>query len=225
MGFFKRQLPMIIVSVVGFLMIVSYFSPAPFFQGMFTGANEWVQIIANFALVIGVFSLMRAHYIKIKRKEAGYGYSIVMYICLIFMTFVGLALERNIKSGGVFMWRFKWVNTPLTMTTFSLLAFYIASAAYRAFRARTFDATVMLVGALILMIGRVPLGAMLSDFVHQQITVTQIIPGLPEMAGWLLSVPAMAARRAIFLGLAVGIVATSLRILFGIERTYMGGGE
>jgi len=55
--------------------------------------------------------------------------------------------------------------------------------------------------------------------------VTQIIPGLPEMAGWLLSVPAMAARRAIFLGLAVGIVATSLRILFGIERTYMGGGE
>jgi hypothetical protein len=148
-----------------------------------------------------------------------------MYICLIFMTFVGLALERNIKSGGVFMWMFKWVNTPLTMTTFSLLAFYIASAAYRAFRARTFDATVMLVGALILMIGRVPLGAMLSDFVHQQITVTQFIPGLPEMAGWLLSVPAMAARRAIFLGLAVGIVATSLRILFGIERTYMGGGE
>jgi hypothetical protein len=223
MGFFKRQLPMIIVTVIGVLMIISYFSPVPFFQGMFTGANEWVQIIANFALVIGVFSLMRAHYIKIKRKEAGYGYSIVMYICLVIMAVAGLFLPHNIKSGGVFMWIFKWVNTPLTMTTFSLLAFYIASAAYRAFRARSFDATIMLVGALILMIGRVPLGGMLSNFIHEQIQVTQFIPGLPEMAGWLLSVPAMAARRAIFLGLAVGIVATSLRILFGIERTYMGG--
>lgn len=223
MGFFKRQLPMIIVSVIGLLLIVSYFSPVPFFQGMFTGANEWYQIIANFALVIGVFSLMRAHYVKIKRKEAGYGYSVVMYICLIFMTVAGLFLHRNIKSGGVFMWTFKWVNTPLTMTTFSLLAFYIASAAYRAFRARSFDATVMLAGALILMIGRVPIGAMLSDYIHQHIVMTQGIPGLPEMAGWLLSVPAMAARRAIFLGLAVGVVATSLRILFGIERTYMGG--
>jgi hypothetical protein len=223
MSFFKRQLPMIMVSVIGVLMIISYFSPVPFFQGMFTGANEWIQIIANFALVIGVFSLMRAHYIKIKRKEAGYGYSIVMYICLIIMAVAGLFLPHNIKSGGVFMWIFKWVNTPLTMTTFSLLAFYIASAAYRAFRARSFDATVMLVGALILMIGRVPLGAMLSDFIHEQVKVTQNIPGLPEMAGWLLSVPAMAARRAIFLGLAVGVVATSLRILFGIERTYMGG--
>ncbi len=108
-------------------------------------------------------------------------------------------------------WMYVNLFVPMQATMFALLAFYIASAAYRAFRARTTEATVLLATAIIMMIGRVPLGEwMWKDF--------------PNLTEWILSFPSMAAQRGIMIGIGLGMIATSLRIIFGIERTYMGGG-
>ncbi len=109
-------------------------------------------------------------------------------------------------------WLYDYIFVPMQATMFSLLAFYIASAAYRAFRARTVEATVLLATAIVLMIGRVPLGeALWSKF--------------PQLTDWILSTPSMAAQRGVMMGIGLGMIATSLRIIFGIERTYMGGGD
>ena len=62
------------------------------------------------------------------------------------------------------------------------------------------------------MLGRVPIGAYISDYV-------------PAAADWLLNVPNLAAKRGILLGVSLGAIATSLRIIFGIERSYLGGGD
>jgi len=97
---------------------------------------------------------------------------------------------------------------PCSATMFSLLAFFIASAAYRAFRARTIDATLLLIAGALVMIGRVPVGNMLWD-------------KFPVIAEWLMSVPQMAAKRGILIGVSLGMIATSLRIILGIERTYL----
>ena len=133
-------------------------------------------------------------------------------------------------SGGTgektgFEWMFKNIQVPMQATMFSLLAFYIASAAYRAFRARTLEATLMLVTAVLVMLARVPIG----DFLWQHImpdSVLQWKANLPEdVAGWILNVPSMAARRGIILGISLGAIATSIKIILGIERTYTGAGE
>jgi FG-GAP-like repeat len=100
------------------------------------------------------------------------------------------------------------IMIPIQATMFSLLAFYIASAAYRAFRARSVLATILLMAALIIMIRFVPLGP-LSD-------------GVSALSAWLLKVPNMAAKRAIFIGVGLGMVATAIKVILGIERTYMG---
>jgi hypothetical protein len=100
------------------------------------------------------------------------------------------------------------VIVPLQSTMFALLAFFIASAAYRAFRARTLEATLLLIAAIIVMLGRVPLGEALWD-------------KLPLISDWIMDVPQTAAKRGIFIGTYLGAVAMSIRIILGIERTYL----
>jgi hypothetical protein len=101
--------------------------------------------------------------------------------------------------------------TPMSATMFSLLAFFIASAAFRAFRIRSTEALLLAIAAFILMIGRVPIG----NLIH---------PMVPEVADWLMEVPQNAAKRGILIGAALGVMATGIRLILGIEKTY-GSGE
>src|SRR5438552_234148 len=52
---------------------------------------------------------------------------------------------------------------PLESTMFSILAFYIVSAAYRAFRVRSAEAAILMITAVVLMLGQVPVGALLTS--------------------------------------------------------------
>lgn len=95
---------------------------------------------------------------------------------------------------------------------FSLLAFFIASAAFRAFRARSFEATLLLVTAIIVMLGNVPVG----DLIWSETS---------NMKQWILNNPNLSARRGIILGVSLGVISQSIRIILGIERSYLGGGD
>lgn len=214
MDFFKRKLPTLIVLILGFSMIAQYYIPAKISTSLLTSVNAWIRIIAAFTLIIGVTSLLRTHYLKIKRGSSGWAYSVVLYIFFVLMIFFGFYF--GIETGTPFLWVFDNIQTPLTATTFSLTAFFICSAAFRAFRARTIDATIMLIAATIIMIGRIPYGDMISLY------FPSFIPGFTQLTSWVLDVPTMATRRAILLGISLGSIATSLRIILGIERTYQG---
>ena len=83
----------------------------------------------------------------------------------------------------------------------------------------------MLVTAVLIMFARVPIGEFLwkhtmPDFVLQW---RGNLPG--DISHWILNVPSMAAQRGIALGIGLGVIATSLKIILGIERSYMGAGE
>ena len=203
-------------------MIVQFFIPHPPFTGMYNKLLDWTIIIGIFALVIGLSSLIKLHYTRIIRKTPDLPYSIVVFVGMAVMAIVGII---NGVRGTWFEWLFNNIQVPMQATMFSLLAFFIASAAYRAFRARTLDATLMLVTAVVVMFARVPIG----NFLWQHIMPDSIVQwraNLPaDVAGWIFNVPSMAARRAILLGVSLGAIATSLKIILGIERSYMGAGE
>ena len=138
--------------------------------------------------------------------------------CLFSMIFFGITnwqdgfgfyiLQADGLNNPMFVHFFDYILIPIQATMFSLLAFFIASAAYRAFRARSVIASLLLLAALIVMMRFNPLfGAWIED-----------------VANWLMNVPNLAAQRAIVIGLGLGMVATALKIILGIERGYMGQG-
>ena len=45
---------------------------------------------------------------------------------------------------------------------------------------------------------------------------------LPALQEWIYLVPNLAGSRAILIGIGLGIVATSLRYIFGLEKSYLG---
>lgn len=112
-------------------------------------------------------------------------------------------------GGRVFTWFYDHVFDPCNSTMFALLAFFIASAAFRAFRARNVEAALLLGAAILVMLGRVPIGSLLSE-------------SFPYIADWLVDVPNNAGRRAIMMGAALGAVATGLRVILGLERSHLG---
>ncbi len=202
-------------------MIIQFFVPHPPFTNMYEELLNWVRIIGIFALIIGLSSLIKLHYTRIVRKTRDLPYSIIVFAGMAVMAAVGLI--KGIE-GSWFEWLFNNIQVPLQATMFSLLAFFIASAAYRAFRARTLEATLMLVTAIVVMFARVPIG----EFLWQRMpdSVVQIRANLPgDISDWILKVPSMAAGRGILLGISLGAIATSLKIILGIERSYMGAGE
>lgn len=126
----------------------------------------------------------------------------------------GLGALHNVDPfiGGQasYMFRqfFNYIMIPIQATMFSLLAFFIASAAYRAFRARSLLATVLLLAALVLMGRLVPMGPVTTF--------------LNDLSSWILLTPNLAAKRAILIGVGLGMVATAFKVVLGIERNYLG---
>lgn len=116
---------------------------------------------------------------------------------------------------------FEYVYTPLSATMFSLLAFYIASAAFRAFKAKTLEAGLLLVTAFMVMLGRVPLGEILWD----KIPFINAVPISKIIEDWIMGCFNTAGQRAIMLGASIGVISVSMKILLGVERSYLGGGE
>ncbi|MFC1712292.1 hypothetical protein ACFL6S_01420 [Candidatus Poribacteria bacterium] len=220
----RLRLPLILCFLCGLVMIVQFFVPHPPIDKMYEGILDWTRIIAIFALVIGLSSLIKAHSARIARKTSDMPYSIVVFVGMVVMAIIGL-IRGTETEGTWFGWLFGYIQVPIGATMFSLLAFFIASAAYRAFRARTMEATLMLLTAIVIMFARVPIGEFLwqhtmPDFVIQW---RANLPG--DVSNWILNVPSMAARRGILLGISLGAIATSLKIILGIERSYMGAGE
>lgn len=137
------------------------------------------------------------------------------------------ALERHSRwtgdymaNGAPFWWLFEYINKPLMQTTFAILAFYVASAAFRAFRARNAESVLLLTTAFIILMGRTFFGA----YITSGIPTTGFFSffRIDELTGWIMSVMNTAGNRAIMIGVALGIVATSLRIMLGIDRSYLG---
>ena len=211
----RREIPLAITFLVGIFMLVDFFVPHTFVSTRAEEMKQWGTIVIAASILLGVGNLIRVHFHKITRRREGWGYSIVTLAIMAIMFGFG-GPWGTIAEGSTFNWMFLNMQVPLQSTMFSLLAFFIASAAYRAFRLRSAEASLLLIAAIIVMLGRVPLG----QFLTKSWPEPARLPNLTEV---IMAYPNMAAFRGILMGAALGVMAMGLRIILGIERSYLGG--
>jgi len=210
----RIEIPIAITIICTLLQIIPFYiqvKPLETFSDTF---RSWMILVATCAFFLGAASLTVLHSKKIQRKPTGWQFSILVLISMTVIMLAGLPIPE-IGLGDknpVFDFLFKNVLTPLGATMYSIIAFFITSAAYRTFRARSNEATVVLVAGILMICYNAPL-------------MTSIWPGFTPIGDWIFSVPNMATMRAVIIGAALGAIALAMRVLLGIERGYLRGGE
>jgi len=222
----KREFPLFITAVIGLFMILSFFVPHQVVSVPADFLQQSAVILVGFGYVLGGANALRVNFNAIYRKSPGWPYKVVLVLSLVATVVTGLIEgPRFLQDGMRSKWIYDWIYSPMASTMFALLAFFIASAAFRAFRIRTVEAGLLAAAAMIVMLGRVPLGDLLTNWLFE----LKWIPGAPHtfhlstVQEWIMNIPQNAAKRAILIGAALGVMATGLRVILGIERSYLSG--
>jgi hypothetical protein len=215
----KREFPLFVTAAIGLFMILSFFVPHQAVSVPADFLQQSAVIVVAFGIVLGGANLLRVNLEGVLKRQAGWPYRLVLIAGLLVMVLVGLIEGRDFQAAGTrSTWIYDQVYSPMSSAMFALLAFFIASAAFRAFRIRTPEAGLLALAAFLVMLGRVPLGNALTAWLPEDLR-------LGSVAEWILRVPQNAANRAILIGAALGVMATGLRVILGIERSYLSGEE
>jgi hypothetical protein len=230
----KRVIPLWIAIVAGFGMLLSAFLPATESLGETFG--DVFNVVAAIAFILGAGSLAKINLARVSRKDPGWGYAVVTLVCFAITLAAGLGkigVHPNVNfatlpwsgdkeaEGGLFAWIYEYALVPITSTMFALLAFFVASAAFRAFRAKNLEALLLLSTAFIVLLGRTFAGVVLTGWLPEWASGLR----LENLSVYIMQVFNTAGNRAIIIGIALGVAATSLRILLGVDRSWMGSGE
>ncbi len=95
---------------------------------------------------------------------------------------------------------------PLGLSMFSLLAFYIAYAAYRSFKVRSLESGIMMCAAFVVILGQIPQG------------VLYLSSELPAVRLWLMQYLSTPAMRAIYFSSAVAGLSIAVRMWLSIDK-------
>ncbi|MCL6623238.1 MAG: hypothetical protein K6T17_01315 [Fimbriimonadales bacterium] len=196
-----------------------------YFDALAGSAAQFIPVVMTFGFGMGLISLLYLHGRKLAKREKNYGYSLVVLVGLVAMVGVqfGYRLTGEEKGPWAF-WAdllFMKLQFPLGATMFGLLAAYLVSAAYRAFRIRTWEAGVLAAVAGLVILTQVPM---------VQFGLSLFTPSLAErgaywdaqashIRNWVLLVVNDAVQRAVGFGAFVGALAMALRSWLSLDKT------
>lgn len=181
------------------------------------------NVVLTLAVGMGLVSLAYVNGRKLKRREGDWYTALFFFPATVLGVLTGIykyypdgSAERGMSDLVIF--RF---ITTVSSSIFSLLAFYMASAAYRAFRVKSKEAALMMISALLVMLGQTPFGMYLTGWMGERFSYLW----LPNVAGWLLRTPITAMFRGLILGIMIGAIATALRYWLNLEKSAAMGDE
>ena len=228
----QRTIPIAILSLSGIILMLAYFSPLTTSWGeMVLG---WFNVLAAVAFVLGAGNLLRVNLERISAQRSGWAYSAITLVSFFAMLAFGLLKLGAVPSekhpdkhfAGAYEgptapygWMYEYVLSPLTATMFAMLAFYVASAAFRAFRAKNTESILLLGTAFIILIAQTAAGMFLTGWIPQDSVFAFLRFDSMKIA--ITEYIQTAGMRAITIGIALGVAATSLRLILGVDKSYL----
>lgn len=204
----RREIPLTLTLIVGLFLLINYFVTIPALRGSVDVVTKSGSVLIAVATSLGAVSLIFIHGRHVKKKTPGqWPFSAWLIGLMIVMIIAGLIQPTATHP----IWNFLFVNVyqPISATAYSLVGFFIVSSAFKSFRARTLDATLILIFAVLVMLGNVP-------------AFTYYLPPLEMVRTWIMEVPNDAGWRAFMIGAGVGAIMLGFRIIIGRERGYLG---
>lgn len=191
----------------GLLVLLGYFVPVEMLLEIRLALVQWAVVLAAFAVLVGVFNLFGVHWQKIRTRQKGMAYSILLIFSLFITAVLGVAGGTN---SSVLNFALDAIIVPAETALMALLAVTLIYASARLLRRRTdVMSFIFLITAVVVLLVSAPL-----PFGK--------IPGAEAVDWFITQFVAVAGARGILIGVALGALTTGLRVLFAIDRPYGG---
>ncbi len=189
----------------GFLVLLGYFFDLGFLNEVRQLLIRWAVILLAVSVIVGGINLSRVHFHRIRHRQPGWFYSLVLILSLLITLVIACYYGPNAKPS---MFIFNYIQIPIEMSLFAMLAVLLVLFSVRLLHEQQSSYSFL----FILVVITVLLG-------------TISIPGVDTLffsdaRNWLTQVWAGAGARGILLGIALGVIATGIRVLIGAERPY-----
>ena len=217
----RRRFIIVTTFLAGLYFSTEFFIPKDnFLTPLFQPILNFIVTFVGFLILMGLINMVRLHGTNLAKLKAGWYNSAALLLCIVVMCVFTL-WNRNVQNPPQFVPKgfhilFFGFFASLKATVFSILAFYIVSAAYRAFRIKSAEAAFMMFSALLIMLGQMTMMTHLTARIPQDSFWANF--RIDNIYVWIQMVPGMAAYRAIVLGVGVGYLAISLRMWLSLEK-------
>lgn len=194
----------------GLIVLLGYFLPIPLLVSVRLELVQWAIILAGVAALVGIGNLFSVHFLKVRRREKGSLYSLVLLVSMLATLLIGVLLGPSHKWMRAVV---EMIIFPVEASLMALLAVTLVYASIRLLRRRVdVMSVVFLATALFILVASVSLPwlgeiPILSDLIRPWMTTFG---------------PAAGGARGLLLGVALGALTTGLRALFAMDRPYGG---
>lgn len=204
----QRTFPLTILSVLTLFLLASWFTVDPTVSKGASILKAWLGILFNVSFLFGIVVLLRLHTVRLYQRKPGlWAYSVLTlgsFIVTIALGF-GLGTSKNPAWDYVIDIFFTFPSTVF----YGMVAFYVVTSCYRAFRMRNLDAATLLICAIF--------GLSTSSTIMETYLPFSVLFG-----NWLINVPTLAGNRVLAITLGLGAVALGVRAILWQQKTFAG---
>ena len=195
----RKHIPITLGVIVAIIVFLQYFIVHPLLEISSSTIQLWAIILSSYALLMGL-AAVTIYQIK-QFMKTRYWYNALVLVFTYATLIIGLALS---PASTEYRWIMSNINLPTMMVTASYLAFFISSAAYRAFRVKNFEAAILLFTAIVVMLKNMPLG-------------NALIPFTLPLGNWLNDFFTLGANRGFTIAFGIGIILAGIKQLMGYQ--------